>query len=221
MSNLILYSDQVSAENEEVHKHMFSVVGKRNPKIIYVPSCGDKDRKYYNEQKLFYKSLGIDQVVFFDIDDEYDESKINEIEKADIIHLSAGDPVYFLMNIKRRQFANTLREFLKNGGTIVGVSGGAVLLGKSIALFNIYTEGLVKTLEKLQEYSSLGFTKFEFLPHFNRWGTEFKRDILDYTKEIDTTVLACNDGDGILISNGKTEYIGNVSIIKNGSILNI
>jgi len=216
-----LYSDQIYAENEKIHKRMFSIVGKRNPKIIYIPSCGDKDRKYYNNQKLFYKSLGVDQLIFFDIDDEYDQSKINEIEKADIIHLSAGDPVHFLMNIKRRQFANTLREFLQNGGTIVGVSGGAVLLGKSIALFKIYTDELIKTLENIQEYFSLGFTQFEFLPHFNRWSAEFKNDVLEYTKKVNTTVLACNDGNGIIVSDDKTEYIGNIIIIKNGSIFNI
>jgi len=69
------------------------------------------------------------------------------------------------------------------------------------------------------EYFSLGFTQFEFLPHFNRWNTEFKKDVFEYTKKVNTTVLACNDG--IIISDDKAEYIGNIIIIKSGSIFNI
>ncbi|WP_409299189.1 Type 1 glutamine amidotransferase-like domain-containing protein [Peribacillus sp. SCS-26] len=85
-----------------------------------------------------------------------------ELNKCDIIHLSAGNPIALWKAIQHRNMKGVLCEYFNQGGTFAGISGGAVQLGKSIKLFQIYSGDSEVQLEGLQ------LVNFEFLPHFNR-----------------------------------------------------
>lgn len=80
-----------------------------------------------------------------------------------------------------------LRDYFYQGGNIVGVSGGAVQLGKTTKLFQIFIGGSDEELEVLQ------LVNFEFSPHYNRWNDDYKRDVFDFAKTTGTTVYAGND----------------------------
>ncbi|PLT30749.1 Type 1 glutamine amidotransferase-like domain-containing protein [Peribacillus deserti] len=64
--------------------------------------------------------------------------KNKELLKCDIIHLSAGNPIEFRRAIKKREMEEALRTYFNQGGIIAGVSGGAVQLGKSAKLFQMF-----------------------------------------------------------------------------------
>ncbi|NMH68333.1 hypothetical protein HF072_06025 [Bacillus sp. RO3] len=54
---------------------------------------------------------------------------------------------------------------------------------------------------------------FEFLPHYNRWNDDYKKDVLDYAKTTGTTVYAGNDGDGMIVENKKIQMIGDIVVM--------
>lgn len=81
MAKLILYSDQIIEENKKVDNELLNLLGKSNPSIGYIPSCSDLKRKYFNPKIEYYKTLGIHDIQYFDLDKEYDETKIMDIFK--------------------------------------------------------------------------------------------------------------------------------------------
>lgn len=138
--NIFMYSDQVIDDNQQIDfrlieaaKNSVGELGK--VKVGYIPSGGDKDRMYYNDRISYYKKYGINDFMFFDLDEEYDESLMSELRTCTIIHLSGGKPVELNLNVRKRQFGHFLNEFIHNGGILVGVSAGAIQMTQSIGLF--------------------------------------------------------------------------------------
>lgn len=215
MGKYILYSDQMSADNEKVHIKMKQLLGNGNLSLGYIPSTGDKDRKYFSNIKAFYKSYGIQEFIFFDLDEEYDESKVDDLLSCDVIHISGGDPIFLLNNIKKRNFKPVLKKYADNG-IIIGVSGGACNIGGNISLFKLFTSNLDEALSSRCQLNSLGLVDFEFLPHYNRWNKEFKDNVKEYSKRTGSTIYACNDGDGVIVNDGEIEFVGNIIKIIDG-----
>ena len=216
MGNLYFYSDQSIIENQRLDFDLIKGFGGKRIRIGYIPSCGDKERKFYNNQKNYYSQYNIEDFLFFDIDDEYDEGLINELLSCDIIHISAGDPIYCLTNMNKRNFYSILKKYYNDGGTFVGVSGGAVQLGKNAGLFKAFQSNVDDAILNLNNLSTLGLVNFEFLPHYNRWDDSFKKAVKEYSCRVKTTIYACDDGDGIILKNGCLSYIGEIKKIENG-----
>lgn len=210
MGKLFFYSDQIaeSPGNKKLDKFLFNNRKNKNIKIGYIASTEDKDKKYFNTKVQYYCDYGVKNIMFFDLYSEFDPLKIKELIKCDIIHLSAGNPIEFGNAIKNRNMENVLWEYFKNGGTIVGVSGGAVQLGKSTKLFQLFSGDLSN-----QDSDTLQFVDFEFLPHYNRWNEDFKREVLKYSQETGTMIYAANDGDGIIVDGDSIQMIGDILVI--------
>lgn len=217
MRKLVLYSDQGSKNNEKVDAKLISLVEKSNARVGYIPSCGDKERKYFGENCDYYKKMGIEDFLFFDLDVEFDQCKVDELLACNIIHLSAGDPIYFNKNIKKRNFMDVLRHFADQGGILVGVSGGSLQLTRTVALYKSFMGGLDGvTHDDYVGLSALNLVDFEFLPHYNRWNKDFINTIKAYSAKFDCLIYACRDGDGILVRDNEIEFTGNIIRIENG-----
>lgn len=186
---------------------LFNGLDIKNTKIGYIPSTEDKEKVHFLKKTQYYQSYGIEDVMFFDLYDGFDSSKIKDLLQCDIIHLAAGNPIEFSKALERHNLIKVLRDYAEAGGTIVGVSGGAVQLGKSIKLFQLFTG------ENEEELDSLNLTEFEFLPHYNRWTSEYIRKVQQYAKQTNTLVYAGNDGDGIIVENGNLKMVGNIVLI--------
>jgi dipeptidase E len=219
MRQLVLYSDQGSDGNEKVHARLLDLIQKPGARVGYIPACGDKERKYYQKNCEYYQALGFDDFFFFDLDDEYDPSKVDELLACDIIHLSAGDPLYFLQNIKKRNFVGVLRHYADQGGICVGVSGGSLQLTKTVAIYKSFIGGLNGiTQSDYAGLSALSLVDFEFLPHYNRLSQDFIDTVKAYSVKFASLIYACRDGDGILVQDHRIELIGNVIRIENGVV---
>ena len=220
MRKLVLYSDQGNKNNEKVDARLLRLVQKPNARVGYIPSGGDKERKYYQENCDYYKKLGFEDFFFFDLGDEYDGSKVDELFSCNIIHLSAGDPLYFLQNIKKRNFVDVLRHFVDQGGILVGVSGGSLQLTKTVAVYKSFIGDLDNiTYEDYVGLSALNLVDFEFLPHYNRWNQDFINTVKAYSAKFASLIYACRDGDGILVNDNEIEFIGNIIRIENGIVV--
>lgn len=180
MGKLYFYSDQVNEtiDNQRLDKILLIGMDTKNIKIGYIPSTEDKEKIYFNTKLQYYRNYGIQNILFFDLYSEFRSSEIDELLKCDIIHLSAGDPIEFRNAIQKRNMKNILCDYFNRGGIIVGVSGGAVQLGKSTKLFQMFIGDTEEELE------TLNLVNFDFLPHYNRWNDEYKKKFIIMLKTI-------------------------------------
>ncbi|WP_142413926.1 Type 1 glutamine amidotransferase-like domain-containing protein [Hathewaya massiliensis] len=208
MAKLILYSDQLIEENRKVDNELLNLFNKKNPSIAYIPSCSDLSRKYFNPKVEYYKSLGIENIQYFDLDLEYDELKIFDIFKFDAIHLSGGNTFYFLHLLRKRGLIENLQSYVSKGGVLIGVSAGSILMTKTIEIAGHGKDG-DENIIGIQNNSALNLVDFEFMPHWD--GTEESlNSVRSYARLNNTVVYVCKDGDGIVVDNDNVRLIGNV-----------
>lgn len=98
------------------------------PKIGYIASAPDPQRKYYQQTQQLYSELNADMTVYLELELAFDQQTLESLFACDVIHLSGGDTQRFLQAIKQRRLIESLVAFALNGGAIVGVSAGAMLL---------------------------------------------------------------------------------------------
>ncbi|PFG13223.1 Type 1 glutamine amidotransferase-like domain-containing protein [Bacillus sp. es.036] len=210
MGKLFLYSDQISEspENQRLDSLLFNGMETEKIKVGYIPSTQDKDKKYFRTKVDYYQNYGISDIVFFDLYAEFTSNNINKLMECDIIHLSAGNPIEFRKAIKHRKMEQVLWNYYHSGGIIVGVSGGAVQLGQSTALFHLF-----KGSDCVESSDALKMVNFEFLPHYNRWNNDFKQEVLAYSKRTGTRILCVNDGDGVIVDGKNIQMIGDIKVI--------
>jgi len=212
---LVLYSDQEIPENKKVDLKLLELLGKSKPQIGYIPSRSDLERKYFGEKVEYYKQYGITDLFYFDLDQEFDEQKIEKLVSCDAIHLSGGNTFYFLHILKKRKFVTILRDFVRKGGVLIGVSAGSILMSNTINIVNIkdYDENTIS----LDDLTSLGLVDFEFFAHLNQ-REEWLDRVVEYSKTSKSVIYACNDSDGIIINGNKTEFLGGILRIEKGKI---
>ena len=221
MKKLVLHSDQVSGKTQ-IDETFLKFFGANNPRIAYIPSQSDLTRKYYNQKVEWYKQFGITELLYFDIDQEYNEEKIPELLSCDAIFLSGGNTYYFLNLLKSRNFFTVLKSFVDKGGVLIGVSAGSIIMSNTIAMSSIDSDiGGDQNTVGLKDFSALGLNDFEFSPHFDISNIEITKRLQEYSKVNSSVIYACKDGDGIIIENDNMQIFGDVLKIENGIITTI
>lgn len=119
----------------------------------------------------------------------------------------------FLKNLKQRNFKPRLQKYVENGGILIGVSAGAMVLTPSLGL----CDALESNKPSSKSNKGLGIVNFEFHPHFDE-DEKTAQKISAYSKLNKITVYACNDDSGIIVANDKLECVGRVSRFVNGKI---
>ncbi|WP_257131978.1 Type 1 glutamine amidotransferase-like domain-containing protein [Bacillus pseudomycoides] len=127
MRKMILYSDQIQ-EDRKLDYELLRLLNKENPSIAYLRSSSDETGKYFNNVVKYYRDLGISKVEYFDLDKEYDERKVNNIFNYDAIHLSGGNTFRFLNSLRKRNLLHSLKSYVENGGVLIGVSAGSIIV---------------------------------------------------------------------------------------------
>ena len=213
MKKLVLHSDQIQ-DHKEVNLAFIELLGKKGPKLAYIPSQSDLQKKYFNQKVEWYKQFGITDLLYFDVDKEYDEKKIEELLACDAILLSGGNTYYFLNSLKKREFLPKLREYVRTGGILIGVSAGSIIMSKTIDITTLHDENNIG----LKDYTALGLVDFEFFPHLDHNMKQYLEDLKKYSIKSNSVIYACKDGDGIIVNNHEIKFFGEVMKIKNGEV---
>jgi len=205
---LALYSDQVS-QDRKMDTELLKLLGNSCPSIGYIPSCSDLSRKYFQQRVEYYKDLGINQVYYCDLDQEYDPASAFEVLSCDAIHLSGGNTYYFLNTLKQRGFLEPLRSYVRSGGVLIGVSAGSIMTAPTIDIARFGDEDIVRS----KDNSALGLVDFEFAPHWD--GSDaYLEKIQAYARSKKKTVFLCKDGDGVIVNKDAIQLIGDVARVE-------
>lgn len=211
MRKLVLYSDQMIEENKRIDEELLRLIGRDNPKIGYIASASDLTRKYYGQKVEYYQKLGVENLLYFDLDKEFDESKIDELLSCNAIHLSGGNTYYFLHSMKKRNFIPLLKDYVSSGKVLIGISAGSILMSETIDIAQFGDDNFLN----LKDTQSLGLVDFDFFPHWNKDFT-YLAEVKEYSKKHNKIIYTCKDGDGIIVENETVRFFGNILKIENG-----
>jgi len=206
MKKLVLYSDQIPALRNSVDKELKNLFSKSRPRIGFIPSSSDPERKYYNDRQAFYNQLGMDLQVYFELDIDWKPDQLKPLLDCDAIHLSGGNTYYFLSWLRRRNMMDTLVRYVARGGILIGVSAGSILMTPDISTSSICGDELI---QGETDFTGLGLVDFAFVPHFgNRSFT--LADLKQYSREKQRVIYAARDSGAIIVIGNTVKCIGDV-----------
>ena len=211
---LAFYSDQQIERSSAMDERLLNLIGKQHPVIGYIPSSADPKRAWFEQQQAYYKSLNANLSVYFELETEYDPEKIEDLLACDAIHLSGGSTYNFLYWLRARRFIPLLRDYVANGGVLIGVSAGAILMTPKISTTHICGE---EPSRDLNDLSALNFVDFAFLPHINQIESP-EAKLIEYSVTQKRKIFGCNDGDGIIVDGDNIQCIGNLICAENGNL---
>ena len=116
--------------------------------------------------------------------------------------------------MKRGGMLDVLRRWGEAGGILVGTSAGAILLTPTIAVDALFTGGCP---ESMKEGTALDLVPFEFFPHLQARPSHLP-DLLRYSTHTPRPIIACVDGDGVVVRNGIAECVGDPLRLLNGTM---
>lgn len=206
---IYLYSDQEVPGNERIDALWLAELNGRDVRIGYIPSASDSTRRYFDRKREYYSRYGISDFVYFDLNKEYRPELLPELLSCQVIHLSGGDPFQFNDAVRRRNFAPVLRNYHEDGGILLGISAGGIVLSPSIEVSHLFYRARAERSE------AVGLVPFHFLPHYNRRVASLEQ-LRNFSARLRCTVCAVNDGDGIAVVGGAKSFVGPVLEITNG-----
>ncbi|WP_077960614.1 Type 1 glutamine amidotransferase-like domain-containing protein [Ensifer adhaerens] len=216
MLNLILYSDQLVPDCSAIDQRLAEMLRARGGgnRIAYVASGPEPDRSFFLAARSYYGRYGLDLGLFFDLDEPHPEEAVAALFASDAIHLSGGHTGGFLERLKRSGMRAPLRDFALSGGVLIGVSAGAILMAPTIATDALF---IGERPEDITDGAALDLTPFEFFPHLGD-DESYLPALLRYSLSTSRPILACNDGDGIVVSGGRIECFGEPLWISGGAV---
>lgn len=214
MLNLAFYCDQIIPENRAIDERLLAVMAAKGPgrRIAYIASGPEPDRRFFLERVDYYAQYGLDLCIFHDLDETHGADVEAALFGCDAIHLTGGHTADFLARLKRSGLMPRLRQWAVDGGVVIGTSAGAILLTPTIATDALFTD---TAPEEAMEETALDLVPFEFFPHLDERPT-FLADLIRYSRFTPRPILACRDGDGLVVSNGLLECIGQPLWIEKG-----
>ena len=214
---LALYSDQQINQSLKMDEQLLNLIGKSHPIIGYIPSSADPERKWFKQQQSYYKSLGADLSVYFELETEYEPGKTKDLFACDAIHLSGGSTYNFLYWLRQRGFISILHDYVEISGVLIGVSAGAILMTPEISTTHICGE---EPSHSLNDLSGLNLVDFAFLPHINQIESP-EAKLIEYSISHGRKIFGCHDGDGIIVDSDNIEYIGNLMLAESGNLKSV
>lgn len=214
MINAVLYSDQIIPENSGVDFHLVAMMQHTSKRIGYIPSGPDPDLRFFNEKKAYYARYDLDLPVFYDLDLVHSRADLDDLLACSAIHLSGGNTVAFLNRLRFSGMLAVLRHWAESGGILIGASAGAILMTPTIAVDALFSGDRP---EDMKDGVALDLLPFEFFPHINT-KPSYLTDLLQYSTSNPRPVVACPDGDGIIVRNGKVMCVGNPTWLSEGRV---
>ncbi len=117
-----------SIETTKIDKEIIKLTGKKNPKLLFIPTASSDSEGYYNTvEKYFGKKLGCKIDVLYLIKNKLSKKEIEDkILKSDIIYVGGGNTLKMIRIWKKTGADKILIEAYKKGVVMSGLSAGSI-----------------------------------------------------------------------------------------------
>jgi dipeptidase E len=203
--HLALHSSHEHPGDLELNRFLFRASGLNAPKVGYIPSDDHADQTWFLEYRELYAQLGASLGPVVALKETISENAWSELLLCDAIQLPGGDTFDFLARARKYNLESKLRAFLAQGGALIGVSAGSILMTPDILTAAICGDPMpVGPFES----SGFSFVDFLFVPHFNGTDTMLEEAQAEATSR-QRSLFLCPDGSGILINQASVQTFGN------------
>ena len=204
MKRLVLYSAQETPEDHKIDLELMLLIAKPKPKIAWIPSDFKNNSAWFQSKISYYAQYGatLEEPVRFG--EVLLESELQDLFSYDAIHLSGGDTPKFLELLRNHHLLPRLREYAARGGVLIGISAGSIIMTPSI--FTAYDCGDERPTEPF-DHTALNLVDFAFMPHYE---SNLEHRCEELALELNRTLYACQDGDGIVVNGNEIKLIGDV-----------
>lgn len=214
MINLAFYSDQIIRGNEAITERLLAAITANGigTRVGYVASGPEPDRRFFRERKAYYARHGLDLCLFHDLNDPLTSYDEDALFHCDAIHLPGGHTGPFLSRLKRSGLFPRLKKWATDGGLLIGTSAGAMIFTPTIATDALFNNQAPK--DHMGE-TALNLVPFEFFPHLSS-SAAYLPDLIHYSRHTPRPIIACNDGDGLIVMKDDIVCIGQPIWVKKG-----
>lgn len=158
--------------------------------------------------------MGVKDFRYCDFDQEFSAESWKILSDSACAYLSGGFTPYFLETLKAKGVIDGLREFSATK-PIIGVSAGAIIMGKDITILNESSTEGAATLA-LGSSAGIGLYSHHFYPHFRNSDEEIQQ-LLNRSDREERPIIACNDHSGLLIDGSKIQVIAEAHVFAQGT----
>jgi len=198
---LAFYSDLETESNSLVDERVLEWLPASGT-VGYIPSSPDRARVWFQTCADHYERYGI-SLKYFGLEDEYDPAKRDELLACDAIHLSGGNTYRFLYWLHTRDLFHALRKYVHEGGVLIGVSAGAILMTPDIRTSSICGDTLYPGLN---DFAGLSLVDFAVVPHYD--GSESMESAMaEFSRGFPGHVYPLPDGAGIIVDVNSRDFI--------------
>lgn len=198
MKNLIIFSSMTPTKSmvQEIQKFV------KNETIGYIPASY-YDFGYKSANPFEYWDMGFKTYFPFPVGRYFDKNDIGQLMECDAIHLGGGNTFEFLNLLRKRGMLPRLREYVENGGLLMGTSAGGIMMCNTIEIAGFADDNFIL----LDELEALGLVDFDVKPHWDAWEKE-KDSFKEYANKNHRRVIGLREGQSIFVQNDTVKYYG-------------
>ncbi|WP_427914851.1 Type 1 glutamine amidotransferase-like domain-containing protein [Ramlibacter sp. MMS24-I3-19] len=199
---LALLSELTEHQDATISDRLMRLLGVERPRIAYLASQPDPYRVYFEQARSCYKHLGADLAVYLDSETVPGGGGSGSLIGCDAVHLSGGNTYSFSTWLSGAGLFQCLRQFAADGGALIGVSAGAILITPCIDTASLCGD----VADRAGGHETLGLVPFGFLPHWVP-GQRLPAGALSHP------IYACTDGAGVIVDGATIEAHGHVELL--------
>ena len=212
--NLVLWSSE--GKNPAIEREVSAMLtDKQNPLITFIPSDSDDYKNEFQAFKKKFRRMGFTRFVYLLADKKLSVSQKKNLLKSDAIFLGGGNTFYFLKHLREQGLLTQLRAYAKKGGILLGLSAGSIMMTANIKTAEVPSEEADDNDVGITDLKALNLAPFEFSPHYE-FSKSIDAELKEYSKTKSKPIYACADGEGIIVKNGKIQFIGKVKAFHRG-----
>ncbi len=153
-------------ETTEIDKEIIKLTGKKNPKLLFIPTASSDSESYFEVvKKHFGDKLGCKTDVLYLIKGKLNKKEIKKkILKSDIIYVGGGDTLNMMKIWKKNSVDKILKEAYRKGIVLCGLSAGSICWFK---WGNSDSRKFTNPNAELIKVSGLGLVNALHCPHYN------------------------------------------------------
>lgn len=155
-----------SIETTQIDKEIIRLTGKKNPKLLFIPTASLDSESYYEiVKKYFGKKLGCKVDVLYLIKEKPSRKEIEKkVFGSDIVYVGGGDTLKMMQVWKKNGVDKILKQAHEKGIVLSGLSAGSICWFK---WGNSDSKKLANPNADSIKVSGLGFINALHCPHYD------------------------------------------------------
>ncbi len=196
-------------ETTEIDKEIIRLTGKKNPKLLFIPTASSDSESYFKVvKKHFGDKLGCKTNVLYLIKEKLNKKEIKDkILKSDIIYVGGGDTLKMMKIWRKNGVDKILKEAYKKGIVLSGLSAGSICWFK---WGNSDSRRFTNSNADLIKVSGLDLINALHCPHYD-FEKDRRADLKKMMKKTSGIAIAIDNCCAIEIINDKYRIIDSKS----------